>query len=59
MKSQHYYFYLTESERFQVIQSLIKLRNTLIEQGKYTDAVDDILYRISTARKMRVKIKYV
>lgn len=59
MKNNHYYIYLTERERFQVIQSLIKLRNALIEQGKYTDAVDDIFYNISTARKKSVKIKYV
>ena len=43
MKNQHYYFYLTENERLLLIQSLVSLRNRLIEQNKYTDAVDDVL----------------
>lgn len=40
MKEQKYHIYLTEQERSEVIKSLIDLKNTLIRQGKYTDAVD-------------------
>ena len=41
MKEQKYHIYLTEQERSEVIKSLIDLKNALIRQGKYTDAVDD------------------
>ena len=37
MRKQKYHIYLSESEYRQVIESVINLRNHLIEQGKYTD----------------------
>lgn len=42
-----------------VIQSLISLKNSLIEQGRYTDAVDDILIKFSKAHKKRVTVHYI
>lgn len=59
MKNQHYYFCLTENERLLLVQALVNLRNNLIEQNKYTDAVDDVLCIVTSARKKRVTIKYV
>ena len=47
MKEQKYHIYLTEQERSEVIKSLIDLKNTLIRQGKYTDAVDDVLVKLT------------
>ena len=43
MKQKDYHIYLDEQERWQIIQSLIDLKNALIAQGRYTDAVDDVL----------------
>jgi hypothetical protein len=59
MKNQHYYFYLTENEMLFFIQALVNLRNNLIEQNKSTNAVDDVLCIVTSARKKRVTIKYV
>lgn len=41
MKEGKYHIYLDDSEYSRVIQSLISLKNSLIEQGRYTDAVDE------------------
>lgn len=49
---------LDDSERSMIIHSLNNLRNSLIEQGKYTDAVDDILAKIIRAKKKKFKIVY-
>lgn len=38
MREQKYHVYLTAEEQSRVIQSLIRLKNELLEQGKYTDA---------------------
>lgn len=38
--------YLQDDERNIVAKALIDLRNNLIQQGKYTDAVDEILLKI-------------
>ena len=37
MREQKYHVYLTAEEQSRVIQSLIRLKNELLEQGKYTD----------------------
>ena len=49
--------YLTDDEQSRVIQSLINLKNNLIAQGRYTDAVDDVLMKVLSARKRKLKIK--
>ena len=44
--------YLLNSRRkSRVIQSLIRLKNELLEQGRYTDAVDDVLCKVLAAKK--------
>lgn len=37
MREQKYHVYLTADEQSRVIRSLIRLKNELIEQGRYTD----------------------
>ena len=46
-----YHIYLTAEEQSRVIQSLIRLKNELLEQGRYTDAVDDVLCKVLAAKK--------
>ena len=45
MREKKYHLYLTADEQSKVIQSLIDLKNNLIAQGRYTDAVDDVLLK--------------
>ena len=59
MKEQKYHIYLTEQERSEVIKSLIDLKNTLIRQGKYTDAVDDVLVKLTGAKRKKLKAVYI
>ena len=59
MKQKNFYIYLTEQERTQVIGALIELKNSLIAQGRYTDAVDDILIKVMKARKKRFAVHYI
>lgn len=39
MNEQKYHIYMTDKERSAIIKSLISLKNNLISQGRYTDAV--------------------
>ena len=57
MREKKYHIYLTDDEQSSVIQSLINLKNNLIAQGRYTDAVDDVLLKVLSARKRKLKIK--
>ena len=59
MKEQKYHLYLSKDEYSEVLQSLIRLKNSLIAQGRYTDAADDILCKVLSAKKRKLKIKYV
>ncbi len=59
MKEAKYHLYLDGSEYSRGIQSLISLKNSLIEQGRYTDAVDDILIKLSKARKKHITVRYI
>ena len=59
MKENKYHIYLSTEERNQIIASLIGLKNKLIEQGKYTDAVDDVLCKVIKAKKKKLKIEYI
>ena len=54
-----YTWYLNEEERSPVIQSLIALKNNLAAQGRYTDAVDDVLCKVLEAKKKKLKIEYI
>ncbi|MFR1271745.1 MAG: hypothetical protein ACLSCS_04720 [Eubacterium sp.] len=57
MKEQKYHLYLSDDEYRQTIQSLGRLKNNLIAQGRYTDAVDDVLCKVLSAKKRKLKIK--
>lgn len=59
MKEQKYHLYLSDEEYRGVLQSLIRLKNSLIAQGRYTDGVDDILCKMISAKKRKFKIKYI
>lgn len=53
MREKKYHIYLTAEEQSRVIQSLIRLKNQLLEQDKYTDAVDDVLCKVLSVKKKR------
>ena len=59
MKEQKYDLYLSKEEYSEVLQSLIRLRNNLIAQGIYTDGAPDVLCKVISAKKRKLKIKYI
>lgn len=56
MKRFNYHLYLTDDEYSQVIHSLIELKNNLIQAGRYTDVIDELLVRLSAAKKKKIRI---
>ena len=53
-----YYIVFDEYERGIIINALNDKRNTLIKEGRYTDAVDEVLLKVINAKQKRFKIKY-
>lgn len=58
MRNQKYYIAIDEYERRIIINSLNNLRNKLIADSRYTDAVDDVLVKVVNApiKKFKVRI---
>ena len=59
MREEKFHIYLNDDEYSRLIQSLIRLKNSLTAHGRYTDAVDDVLCKVLSAKKRKFKIKYI
>lgn len=46
MKDKTYHAYLDSHERQLVIHSLVELKNRLIQEGRYTDCVDELIFKV-------------
>ncbi len=59
VREEKFHIYLNDDEYGRVIQSLIRLKNSLIAQGRYTDGVDNVLCKVMSAKRRKLKIKYI
>ena len=57
MKSKYFYINLNDQERVDILHSLTEKRNKLIVQGRYTDLVDEVITKITKAKKRTFIIK--
>lgn len=55
----NYYAYLTDDEYALTIKCLFNLKNALLSEDRYTDAVDDVLLKFAKLKKKKVKIRYI
>lgn len=58
MREKKSHLYLDSHERSILLHSLVALKNQLIQQGRYTDCVDELIVKVTAARTKRIKIKY-
>ena len=56
MKEQKFHLYLSENERRFLIQNLIWFQNKLRQEGRYTDAVDDLIIKLSKAKSKKIRV---
>jgi len=50
---------LDSHERKLLIHSLVELKNQLIQQDRYTDCIDELIFKVTNAPTKRMKIEYV
>ena len=55
MRETKYHIYLDSQERTLLLHSLVELKNQLIQQGRYTDPVDELIFTVSNAHVKRLK----
>ncbi len=58
MRKRKYYIALDGYERGVIVNALNEMRNSLLKQGRYTDAVDDVLLKIIDAKTKKFKVVY-
>lgn len=56
MKDPTYHLYLDSHERKIVVHSLVELKNQLIKQGRYTDCVDELIFKMANAPVKKLKV---
>lgn len=59
MKEKTNHLYVDNHERKIILHSLVELKNALIQQGRYTDCVDELIFKVANAPVKRMKIEYV
>ncbi len=52
-------FYVDSRERSILLHSLVELKNQLMQQGRYTDCVNELIFKVTNAPVKRMKIEYV
>ncbi len=56
MRTPKYHLYLTDEEYSLVMQASVSQKNKLIREGRYTDAVDELIIKLSKAKRKKVRI---
>ena len=54
MREIKYHAYLDSEERTILLHSLVELKNQLIQQGRYTDCVDELIVKVINAPVWKV-----
>ena len=49
MFRKRYYLYLDDTEYSILVKSLVQMKNKLIQQGRFTDCVDDLILKVIAA----------
>ena len=54
-----YYINLNDKEYFDTLSSLVSKRNKLIQSGKYTDGIDEVIMKIKKSKKKKFRVLYI
>lgn len=58
MREKKSHLYLDSQERSILLHSLVELKNQLIQQGRYMDCVDKLIFKVAAARTKRIKFEF-
>ena len=59
MDCQDYHIYLDSHEKTTLLHSLVELKNRLIQEGRYTDCVDELIFKVVNAPVKKMKIEHI
>lgn len=56
IRKQKFYLYLNDIEQRIVLQSIVRLKNRLIQEGRYTNIVDEAIVKLLDATWKKVAV---
>ena len=59
MRNEKYYIALDDFERRVVVNCMNEMRNSLIKEGKCTEALDEVLLKIIRSKQKKFKVVYL
>ena len=59
MREKLNHLYMDSQDRTILLHSLVELKNQLIQQGRYTDCVDELIFKVINAPVKKMKIEYI
>ena len=59
MREKTNHLYVDSQERSLLLHSLVELKNQLIQQGRYADCVDELIFKVANAPVKKLRIEYV
>jgi len=59
MGEKKFHIYMDYEEKRLLLESLVELKNQLIRQGRYTDCIDELIFKVVDAPVKKVKIAYI
>ena len=57
MREKLNHLYLDSHERILLLHSLVELKNQLIQQGRYTDCVDELIFKVINASRLPINVR--
>lgn len=58
MREKKNHLYVDSQERSILLHSLVELKNQLIQQGRYADCVDELIFKVTGAPLKRLKVQH-
>ena len=59
MREKFNHLYLDSHERKLLIHSLVELKNQLIQQGRYTDCIDELIFKVIDRKSTRLNSSHM
>lgn len=56
MREPQDHLYISANQHSEIVKSLIRFKNKLQSEGRYTDAVDDLIIKFSSAKMKNIRM---
>jgi len=59
MREKQNHLYMDSHEKSLLLHSLVELKNQLIQQGRYTNCIDELIFKVVNAPVKKLKVQRI